>query len=117
MTDLAMLVNYSHIRNIIKESGYDGDEDENHSRRNTPYSSAREQYITETRATVRRNFQQANLPDQRVYTVANSTMVPTVRDQKLSEKIIDELESMQDLFREAQSRRCGKGGRSQAYEV
>lgn len=132
MTDLAMLVNCrrfniptyivrsksdSHIRNIIKESGYDSDEDENRSRRNELYSSAREQYITETRATVRRNLQDANLPDQRVYIVANSTMVSTVREQKLSEKTIDELELMRDLFKEAQSRRCSKGGRSQPYEI
>lgn len=124
MTDLAMLVNCrrlniptyivrsksdSHIRNIIKESGYDSDEDEDRSRRNALYSSAREQYIAETRATVRYNLQEAKLPDQRVYIVANSTMVSTVRDQKLSEKTIDELELMRDLFREAQSRRCGKG--------
>ncbi|KAG1882763.1 interferon-inducible GTPase-domain-containing protein [Suillus subluteus] len=134
MTDLAMLVNCrrfniptyivrsksdSHIRNIIKESGYDSDEDEdeNRSYRNALYSSAREQYIAETRATVRCNLQEANLPDQRVYIVASSTMVSTVRDQKLSEKTIDELELMRDLFREAQSRRCGQGGRSQVYEV
>lgn len=124
MTDLAMLVNCrrlniptyivrsksdSHIRNIIKESGYDSDEDEDRSRRNALYSSAREQYIAETRATVKYNLQEAKLPDQRVYIVANSTMVSTVRDQKLSEKTIDELELMRDLFREAQSRRCGKG--------
>ncbi|KAG2094222.1 interferon-inducible GTPase-domain-containing protein [Suillus discolor] len=123
MTDLAMLVNCrrlniptyivrsksdSHIRNIIKESGYDSDEDEDRSRRDVLYSSAREQYIAETRATVRYNLQEAKLPDQRVYIVANSTMVSTVRDQKLSEKTIDELELMRDLFREAQSRRCGK---------
>ncbi|KAG0708456.1 P-loop containing nucleoside triphosphate hydrolase protein [Suillus ampliporus] len=131
MTDLAILVNCrrfniptyivrsksdAHIRNIMKESGYDSDEDENHSHRNASYDSAREQYIVETRATVRRNLQDANLPDQRVYIVANSTMVSTVRDQKLSEKTIDELELMRDLFREAQSRRC-KGGRSPAYEI
>lgn len=130
MTDLAMLVNCrrfniptyivrsksdSHIRNIIKELGYDSDEDEDHSRRNALYSSAREQYIAETRATVKRNLQEANLPDQRVYIVANSTMVSTVKDQKLSEKTIDELELMRDLFKEAQSRRCVK--REQAYEV
>ncbi|KAG2147430.1 interferon-inducible GTPase-domain-containing protein [Suillus bovinus] len=130
MTDLAMLVNCrrfniptyivrsksdSHIRNIIKDSGYDSDEDEDGSRRNALYSSAREQYIAETRGTVKGNLQEANLPDQRVYIVANSTMVSTVRDQKLSEKTIDELELMRDLFREAQSRRCGKDiGRSQA---
>lgn len=131
MTDLAMLVNCrrfniptyivrsksdSHIRNIIKESDYDSDEDEDHSHRKALYSSAREQYIAETRATVRRNLQEANLPDQRVYIVANSTMVSTVKDEKLSEKTIDELELMRDLFKEAQSRRCGKG-RSQACEV
>jgi GTP-binding protein EngB required for normal cell division len=134
MTDLAMLVNCrrfniptyivrsksdTHIRNIIKESGYDSDEDEdeNRSRRDALYSSAREQYIAETRATVKCNLQEANLPDQRVYIVANSTMVSTVRDQKLSEKTIDELELMRDLFKEAQTRRCGKGSRSQVYEV
>ncbi|KIK34482.1 hypothetical protein CY34DRAFT_97921, partial [Suillus luteus UH-Slu-Lm8-n1] len=123
MTDLAMLVNCqrfniptyivrsksdSHIRNIIKELGYDSDEDEDHCRRNALYSSAREQYIAETRATVQHNLQEANLPDQRVYIVANSTMVSTVKDQKLSEKAIDELELMRNLSREAQSRRCVK---------
>ncbi|OAX41423.1 P-loop containing nucleoside triphosphate hydrolase protein [Rhizopogon vinicolor AM-OR11-026] len=121
MTDLAMLVNCrrfniptyivrsksdTHIRNMMKDSGYDSDEDEDHSDRNAMYGSAREQYIAETRATVRLNLQEASLPDQRVYIVAHSTMVSTVRDQTLSEKTIDELELMRDLFREAQSRRC-----------
>lgn len=121
MSDLAMLVNCkrfniptyivrsksdAHIRNIMKDSGYNSDEDKNHSARDALYGSAREQYIAETRATVRRNLQDASLPDQRVYIVAHSTMVSAVRDQKLSEKIIDELELMRDLFREAQSRRC-----------
>lgn len=131
MTDLAMLVNCrrfniptyivrsksdSHIRNIMKDLGYNSDDDENTLDRNASYSSAREQYIAETRATVRRNLQDASLPDQRVYIVAHSTMVSTVKDQKLSEKTIDELELMRDLFREAQSRRCA-GTSSSTYEL
>ncbi|OJA19526.1 hypothetical protein AZE42_03204 [Rhizopogon vesiculosus] len=131
MTDLAMLVNCrrfniptyivrsksdTHIRNMMKDSGYDSDEDEDHSSRNAMYGSAREQYIAETRATVRLNLQEASLPDQRVYIVAHSTMVSTVRERTLSEKTIDELELMRDLFREAQSRRC-TGTRSPTYEI
>jgi GTP-binding protein EngB required for normal cell division len=132
MTDLAMLVNCrrfniptyivrsksdSHIRNIMKDSGYNSeDDDENRSDRNALYSSAREEYIAETRATVKGNLQDAGLPDQRVYIVAHSTMVSTVRDQKLSEKTIDELELMRDLFKEAQLRRC-TGSRSPTYEL
>ncbi|KAH7890528.1 interferon-inducible GTPase-domain-containing protein [Phlebopus sp. FC_14] len=124
MTDVAILTNCrrfgiptyivrskadSHIRNIMRELGYDSedeDADEHKARRKALYRAAREQYIAETRASVKRNLKDAKLPDQRVYVIANSTLLSIVKDQVLSEKTMDELELMKDLFSEAHSRRC-----------
>ncbi|KAG1828896.1 hypothetical protein DFJ58DRAFT_826395 [Suillus subalutaceus] len=111
---------YMSQENIIRKSGYDSDEDEdeNHSHRNALYGSAREQYIAETRATVKSNLQEANLARSKgVHCRQQHHGLHSERPENYRRKTIDELELMRDLFREAQSRRCGKGSRSQAYEV
>ncbi|KIJ17489.1 hypothetical protein PAXINDRAFT_167544 [Paxillus involutus ATCC 200175] len=123
MTDLAILTNCkrfgiptyivrsksdAHIRNIMRERGYDSDDDDgsNRTRRKTLYAEARQHYIAETRANIKRNLEDANLPDQRVYIISNDVLLSIVKNQNLPPKIIDELELMRDLFSEAHSRRC-----------
>ncbi|KAF8833000.1 P-loop containing nucleoside triphosphate hydrolase protein [Paxillus ammoniavirescens] len=119
MTDIAMLVNCkrfgiptyivrsksdSHIRNIMLEMGYDNDD--NNADREALDAEAREEYIAETRANIKQNLAEANLPDQRVYMVSNSVLLSIVKGQTLPPKIIDELELMRDLLGAAHSRRC-----------
>ncbi|KIJ07286.1 hypothetical protein PAXINDRAFT_90678, partial [Paxillus involutus ATCC 200175] len=120
MTDIATLVNCkrfgiptyivrsksdTHIRNIMLEMGYDNDVD-NADRKLALNAEAREEYITETRANIKQNLAEANLPDQKVYMVSNSVLLSIVKGQTLSPKIIDELELMRDLLSAAHSRRC-----------
>ncbi|KAI6114568.1 interferon-inducible GTPase-domain-containing protein [Pisolithus sp. B1] len=50
-----------HIRNIMYEYGYDSAHDEG-PRRESLYRTARERFIADTRANVKRNLQQAELP-------------------------------------------------------
>ncbi|KAI6030625.1 interferon-inducible GTPase-domain-containing protein [Pisolithus orientalis] len=95
----------AHIRNIMRDLGYESGSD-GRARRAELYSAAREQYIKETRVTVQRNLQEADLPDQKVYIVCNTTVLSTVKDRSLSPKTIDELDLMKDLLEEARSRRC-----------
>ncbi|KAF9236961.1 interferon-inducible GTPase-domain-containing protein [Melanogaster broomeanus] len=125
MTDIAILMNCrrfniptyivrskadAHIRNVMREMGYDSeDEDADRTLRKTLYDTAREDYITETRANIKRNLEEANLPDQKVYIVSNDVLLTIVKNQTLPKKIIDELELMRDLFSEAYSRRCVPG--------
>ncbi|KAF9222884.1 hypothetical protein BS17DRAFT_161174 [Gyrodon lividus] len=122
MTDIAILMNCkrfsiptyivrskadAHIRNIMRENGYDSDEDGgDRTRRKTLYDAARKQYITETRGSIKQNLEDANLPDQRVYIISNDVLLNIVKNQILPPKMIDELELMRDLFGEAHSRRC-----------
>ncbi|KAF9236960.1 interferon-inducible GTPase-domain-containing protein [Melanogaster broomeanus] len=122
MTDIAILMNCkrfniptyivrskadAHIRSVMREMGYDSeDEDAPRTLRKTLYKTAREDYITETRTNVKRNLEEANLPDQRVYIVSNEVLFTIVKSQTLPNKIIDELELMRDLLSEAHSRRC-----------
>ncbi|KAF8836166.1 hypothetical protein BDN67DRAFT_984122 [Paxillus ammoniavirescens] len=92
MTDIATLVNC--------KRGYDSDDDDGgRTWRNTLYTEAREQYIAETRANIKQNLEDANLPDQRVYMVSNTVLLSIVKNQILPPKIIDELELMRDLFK------------------
>lgn len=95
-----------HIRNIMYEYGYDSAHDEV-PRRESLYRTARERFIADTRANVKRNLKQAELPDQRVYMVSNRTLLSIVRDRSLgfSYKIIDELELIKDILDEACSLR------------
>ncbi|KIJ60239.1 hypothetical protein HYDPIDRAFT_139551 [Hydnomerulius pinastri MD-312] len=122
MTDIAILTNCkrfkiptyivrskadSHIRNIMRENGYDSEEDDDaRTKRKALYKAAREQYTAETRANIQRNLKDARLPDQRVYIVSNDTLYSIVKEQTLPTKMIDELELLRDLFSEAHSRRC-----------
>ena len=121
MTDIAILLNArrfniptyivrsksdQHIRNIMREKGYDseGDDEEDVERRNKLYTAARKQFIEETRRSVRANLEYANLPDQRVYIVSNITMLSIVLN-KVSKKTIDEVDLLNDLLSQAYSRR------------
>ncbi|KAF8836168.1 P-loop containing nucleoside triphosphate hydrolase protein [Paxillus ammoniavirescens] len=122
MTDVAILMNCKrfgiptyivrsksdiHIRNIMLERGYNSDDDDSdRTWCKTLYTEAREQYIAETRANIKQNLEDANLPDQRVYMVSNGVLLSIVKNQNLPLKIIDELELMRDVCSEAYSRRC-----------
>ncbi|KIK96062.1 hypothetical protein PAXRUDRAFT_826373 [Paxillus rubicundulus Ve08.2h10] len=124
MTDIAILNNSrrfkiptyivrskadQHIRNIMKDTGYDSDESEEEGveRRNRLYKAARKQFIQETRKSVKANLENANLPDQRVYIISNDTMQAIVRE-KTPKKTIDELDLLSDLFNEAHVRRSAQ---------
>ncbi|KAG6331110.1 hypothetical protein ID866_7981 [Astraeus odoratus] len=120
MTDIAILTNGrrfkiptyivrskadQHIRNLMRDMGYDSDDDEEDpSRRSKLYKAARNQFIEETRRSVRSNLENANLPNQRVYIVSNDTMLGIVKE-KTPKKTIDELELLTDLFNQAHVRR------------
>ncbi|KAL4066449.1 interferon-inducible GTPase-domain-containing protein [Scleroderma yunnanense] len=94
-----------HIRNIMYDDGYNSDHDDM-VRREAMYSAARHRLVADTRETVRRNLEAADLPDQRVYIVSNRTLTTIVKDQSLSYKIIDELELIKDMIEAACARRC-----------
>ncbi|KAG8219024.1 P-loop containing nucleoside triphosphate hydrolase protein [Butyriboletus roseoflavus] len=124
MTDVAILVNArrfkiptyivrskadQHIRNTMMEMGYDseGDDEEDLERRDKLYKAARKQFIDKTRKSVQVNLEDANLPNQRVYIVSNSTLLSIVLD-KMPKKTIDEVDLLNDLFNEAHARRMAK---------
>jgi len=124
MTDIAILVNArrfniptyivrskadQHIRNVMVEMGYDseGDDEEEVERRNRLYKAARKQFIERTRESVRVNLDDANLPDQRVYIVSNTTMLSIVLN-KAPKKTIDEVDLLSDLLNQAYSRRVSQ---------
>jgi GTP-binding protein EngB required for normal cell division len=119
MTDIAILVNArrfniptyivrskadQHILNIMKEKGYDSDDEENVEHRNKLYKAARKQFVEETRKSVRANLEDTNLPDQRVYIVSNAMMLSIVLN-KVPKKTIDEVDLLNDLLNQAYSRR------------
>ena len=95
-----------HIRNVMRDMGYDSDEDEDDDpgRRARLYKTARKKYIEETRKNVRANLEDSNLPEQRVYIVSNDNMLNIVKG-KSPKKAIDELELVTDLFTHAHARR------------
>ncbi|KAG1805675.1 interferon-inducible GTPase-domain-containing protein [Suillus subaureus] len=77
MTDIAILIHFrrfkiptyivrskadQHIRNLMKDKGYDSDHDED---RKLHYHNARQQFIQETRQSVKDNLENANIPDAR----------------------------------------------------
>ncbi|KAH7887342.1 interferon-inducible GTPase-domain-containing protein [Phlebopus sp. FC_14] len=123
MTDIAILTNCrrfniptyivrskadQHIRNIMRDMGYDSDDDDDEpDRRNKLYKAARKQFIQETRNNVKANLENANMPDQRVYIVSNDTMLGIVKE-KTPRKTIDELDLLTDLFSEAHARRSAR---------
>jgi GTP-binding protein EngB required for normal cell division len=94
-----------HIRNIVKEMGYESDdEDADRSQRSTLYMAAREQLVGETRRNVKANLADANLPDQKVYIVSSSCLRAVAKGEQPS-KVIDEIHLLNDLYTEAQARR------------
>ncbi|KIJ13290.1 hypothetical protein PAXINDRAFT_81359 [Paxillus involutus ATCC 200175] len=95
-----------HIRNLMKDMGYDSDDDDAEGKRNELYRAACQQFIAETRQSVKQNLADANLPDQRVYIVSNKALLGIVKD-KSPRKVIDELELLTDLYGEAH-----RGGKS-----
>ncbi|KAG2069332.1 hypothetical protein BDR04DRAFT_1078301 [Suillus decipiens] len=117
MTDIAILTNCNrfkipayivrskadqHIRNLMEDKGYDAGDDQD----GKLYYTARQQFIQETRQSVKDNLKNANMPDQRVYIVSNKTMLRVVKDEE-PENVIDEIDLLNDFFWEAQSRRIG----------
>jgi len=86
-----------HILNLMKDMGYDPDEDDN---REQLYKAARDQFVAETRRSVQQNLADAGLPDQRVYIVSNKTLLGIVKE-KTPKKVIDEVELLSDLYNEA----------------
>ncbi|KAG6329711.1 hypothetical protein ID866_9378 [Astraeus odoratus] len=127
MTDVAVLSNCArfkipayivrskadqHIRNMMREAGYDSDdEDEDPDRRDRLYKEARRQFIAETRENVRSNLEDANLADQRVYIVSNDTLLSIVKGRS-PRKAIDEIELLRDMVNQAFMRRGNGRGSS-----
>ncbi|KAF8551241.1 P-loop containing nucleoside triphosphate hydrolase protein [Imleria badia] len=122
MTDIAILVNArrfniptyivrskadQHIRNLMMEMGYDSEADEGPKYRDELFKAARLQFIEETRNTVKANLMDANLPDQQVYVVSNTTLLDLVR-KKMPKKTIDEVELLNDLYSQAHARRSAR---------
>ncbi|KAI5995097.1 hypothetical protein EDD15DRAFT_2529447 [Pisolithus albus] len=70
-------------------------------------NSVRESTIR--RGHIKKNPKKSGLPDQRVYTVFNKTLLSMVKDRSptLPHKIIDELELIKDVLGEAWCHRCG----------
>ncbi|EIW74614.1 hypothetical protein CONPUDRAFT_18766, partial [Coniophora puteana RWD-64-598 SS2] len=70
----------AHIRNVMIDMGYDSDDDEQDTRsRGTLEATAREHFVSATRNNVRENLRNADLPDQMVYILSNSTMLSVVK--------------------------------------
>ncbi|KAF7357907.1 p-loop containing nucleoside triphosphate hydrolase protein [Mycena venus] len=92
----------SHVRNLMKEMGYESDDEEQDARsRATLEYAAREHFVSATRQNVRENLRSAELPEQRVYIVSNSTMFSATKGNvttKMAKKIIDEFEFLRDLL-------------------
>jgi len=94
------------IRNIMMDSGYDSDDDnEDIERRNKRYDAARKQFIEQTRKSVQIYLENANLPDQRVYIISSTTLLSIMRNMK-SKRTIDEAELLHDLFNQTYTRRA-----------
>ena len=123
MTDVAILVNArrfniptyivrskadQHIQNLMKDMGYDegGNEEE---------KAARKEFIENTRKSVKTNLEEANLPDQRVYIVSNTTMLSIVTN-KMPKKTIDEVDLFNDLLNEAYTRRSRRASRDVEWD-
>ncbi|PCH37656.1 nucleoside triphosphate hydrolase protein [Wolfiporia cocos MD-104 SS10] len=92
-----------HIRNILTDMGYDSEDDDSATRR-TLMESARKKYIEETRASVTRNLEEAELAPRRVYIVSKDTMVKVTREGKAKDAL-DEVDLIEDLLAEALERR------------
>jgi chemotaxis protein histidine kinase CheA len=127
MTDIAILRNCKrfnipcyivrskaeqHITNLMKtKPEYDSDDEDGPdaaTRRANLFAAAREQYVIQTRQSVERNLEQAELAPHRVYLVSRDTLLAIVKEKPLKKKlVIDECELLEDLLSEAHARRCG----------
>ncbi|KAF8555370.1 P-loop containing nucleoside triphosphate hydrolase protein [Imleria badia] len=87
-----------HIRNLMQETGYDSDDEAE--TKETMYKAAREQFVAETRRSVKENLLEAQLPDQRVYIVSHKSLLGIVRD-KSPKRTVDDLDLLRDLHNEA----------------
>ncbi|KAG2105093.1 interferon-inducible GTPase-domain-containing protein [Suillus discolor] len=96
-----------HIRNIMNDMGYDSDGDSNTFKR--VHQAAQQQFIDQTRQSVKDNLEISNLPEQRVYIVSNKTMLNVskagVFDVLKQPNSIDEMQLLTDMIREVQNRR------------
>ena len=129
MTDIAILTNCrrfniptyivrsksdQHIRNLMRDMGYDSDDDEDdEDRKKKLYRTARQQFIEQTRRSVKDNLENANIPDQRVYIISNETMLGVVKEKR-PKKVIDEIQLLNDLVGEAQIRRSRRDAEAAA---
>ncbi|KAI6034847.1 interferon-inducible GTPase-domain-containing protein [Pisolithus orientalis] len=120
MTDVAILSNCArfdipayivrskadqHIRNVMKEMGYDSDDKHgNAGLRDRLYSEARQHFIGETRKNVKSNLEGANLPNRRVYIVSNDALLSIVKGEA-PKKAIDETELLRDIVNQTLARR------------
>ena len=99
-----------HVRNLMREMGYESDDEEQDARSRAELEyAAREHFVSATRQNVRENLRSADLPEQRVYIVSNSTMLSATKGNvtKAAKKIIDEFEFLHDLLADAYRRRGG----------
>ncbi|KAL4066455.1 interferon-inducible GTPase-domain-containing protein [Scleroderma yunnanense] len=86
-----------HIDNIIADMKCADDEEDD--------DSTREQFIAARRSIVESNLRDAKLPEQRVYCISKKALL-SIKKGKLLPEAIDEVEFIQDILKEAQSRRC-----------
>lgn len=94
-----------HIRNMMKDMGYDSDdEDQDRDHRANLFTAAREKYILETESSVRVNLDEAKLPQQRVYIVDKDALSGVVK-RGATKKVIHEVALVQDLLKDARDRR------------
>ena len=77
------------------------------------YRTARQQFIEQTRRSVKDNLENANMPDQRVYIISNETMLGVVKEKR-PKKVIDEIQLLNDLVGEAQIRRSRRDAEAAA---
>ncbi|KAG2354811.1 hypothetical protein BDR07DRAFT_1381963 [Suillus spraguei] len=99
MTDLAILTDCRRFKILT-----DDDDDESEDQKKL-YQDAGQQFIQQTRQSVKDNQENANMPDQRVYIVSNKSMLGVVKGKR-PKKVIDEIEFLNDLIGEAQTRRA-----------
>ncbi|KAF7366777.1 p-loop containing nucleoside triphosphate hydrolase protein [Mycena sanguinolenta] len=94
-----------HIQNLMREMADESDDEEQDEQSlATLEYAARKHFVAATRQNVRDNLRAADLPDQRVYIVSNSTMLSAIKGNattKTAKKIIDEFELLQDVLGDA----------------
>lgn len=83
-----------HIKNLMKDLGYDSDEESGN--KDIFYSQARDQYVVETTRSIKTNLVEANLPDQPIYLVSNTALKATVTGGT-PRKMLDEVKLLTDL--------------------